>query len=185
MNKKRELLKLLKKDAYLKKRVKLASGRISNFYIDVRKVSLNPKGVYLISQLIFALLKDKRVNAIGGPTLGADPIVGGVCYLAYENKKKLKGFLIRKSPKKHGRQKLIEGQVLTSGDRAIIIDDVATSGSSLIKAIEVLKNKKIKLVAALTVVDREEGAKEALAQYKCPLISLFTKSDFVNRSPHK
>lgn len=182
MKNKKELLKLLKKEAYLKKRVKLSSGRISNFYIDVRKVSLSPKGAYLISQLIFTLIKDKKVNAVGGPTLGADPIVGGVCYLAYENKKKLKGFLIRKSPKKHGRQKLIEGKVLTPGDKAIIIDDVATSGSSLIKAIEVLKNEKIKVVAALTVVDREEGAKEALASYKCPLISLFTKSDFINKS---
>ncbi len=179
MNKKKELLTLLKKEAYLKKRVKLSSGRVSNFYIDVRKVSLSPKGLYLISQLIFAFLKDKRINAIGGPTLGADPIVGGVCYLAYKNKKKLKGFLIRKSPKKHGRQKLIEGRVLTSGDRAIIIDDVATSGSSLIKAIEVLEKERIKVVAALTVVDREEGAKEALARRRCPLISLFTKSDFL------
>ena len=180
MNKKKELLALLKKEAYLKKKVILSSGRISNFYIDVRKVSLSPKGIYLISHLIFTLLKDKKVSAIGGPTLGADPIVGGICYLAYKNKKKLKGFLIRKSPKKHGRQKLIEGQTLNSGERVIIIDDVATSGSSLIKSIEVLKKEKIKVVAAVTVVDREEGSKEALARHKCPLISLFTKSDFLN-----
>ena len=182
MNKKKELLVLLKKKAFLKKKVKLSSGRISNFYIDVRKVSLSPKGVYLISQLIFNLLKSKKITAIGGPTLGADPIVSGVCYLAYKSKKKLKGFLIRKLPKKHGRQKLIEGQVLASGERAIIVDDVATSGSSLIKSIEVLKKEKIKVVAAISVVDREEGAREALARYKCPLISLFTKSDFLNKS---
>ena len=137
MNKKKELLVLLKKKAFLKKKVKLSSGRISNFYIDVRKVSLSPKGVYLISQLIFNLLKSKKITAIGGPTLGADPIVSGVCYLAYKSKKKLKGFLIRKLPKKHGRQKLIEGQVLVSGERVVIVDDVATSGSSLIKSIEV------------------------------------------------
>lgn len=181
MDKKKELLTLLKKKAFLRKKVKLSSGRISNFYIDVRKVSLSPKGVYLISHLIFDLLKSKRITAIGGPTLGADPIVSGVCYLAYQNKKKLKGFLIRKSPKKHGRQKLIEGQVLASGERAVIVDDVTTSGSSLIKAIEVLKKEKIKVVAAISVVDREEGAREALACYKCPLISLFTKSDFLTK----
>ena len=179
MNKKKELLILLKRKAFLKKRIKLSSGRISNFYIDVRKVSLSPKGVYLISHLIFNLLKPKKVTAIGGPTLGADPIVSGVCYLAYKNKKKLKGFLIRKSPKKHGRQRLIEGQVLASGERAVIVDDVATSGSSLIKAIEVLKKEGVKVVAAMSVVDREEGAREALARYRCPLISLFTKSDFL------
>ena len=163
----------------MRKRIKLSSGRISNFYIDVRKVSLSPQGVYLISHLIFNLIKLKRITAIGGPTLGADPIVSGVCYLAYQNKKNLKGFLIRKSSKKHGRQKLIEGQVLTSGERAVIVDDVATSGSSLIKAIEVLKKEGIKVVVAVSVVDREEGAREALARYKCPLISLFTKSDFL------
>jgi len=88
MNKKKELLVLLKKKAFLKKKVKLSSGRISNFYIDVRKVSLSPKGVYLISQLIFNLLKSKKITAIGGPTLGADPIVSGVCYLAYKSNKR-------------------------------------------------------------------------------------------------
>ena len=179
MNKKKELLTLLKKEAYLKKRVTLSSGRISNFYIDVRKISLSPKGVYLISHLIFTLLKDKKISAIGGPTLGADPIVGGICYLVYKNKKKLKGFLIRKSPKKYGRQKLIEGQTLNSGERVVIIDDVATSGSSLVKSIQVLKKEKIKVAAAVVVVDREEGAKETLARHKCPLISLLTKSDFL------
>ena len=181
MNKKKELLTLLKRKSFLKKRIKLSSGRISNFYIDVRKVSLSPKGVYLISHLIFNLLKPKKVTAIGGPTLGADPIVSGVCYLAYKNKKKLKGFLIRKSPKKHGRQKLIEGQVLLPGERVVIVDDVATSGSSLIKAIEVLKKERIKVVAAVSVVDREEGAREALARHSCPLISLFAKSDFLDK----
>ncbi len=181
MNKRKELLKLLKKKAFLKKRIKLSSGRISNFYIDVRKVSLSPKGLYLISHLVFALLKDKKINAIGGPTLGADPIVSGVCFLAHKHNRRLKGFLIRKSPKKHGRQKLIEGQILTAGEKVVIVDDVATSGSSLIKAIKVLKHAGIKVTAALAVVDREEGAKEALARYQCPLISLFTKSDFLNK----
>jgi len=142
MNKRKQLLILLKKEAFLKKRVTLSSGRISNFYIDVRKVSLSPKGVYLISHLIFTLLKAQKISAIGGPTLGADPIVGGICCLAYKNKKKLKGFLIRKSPKKHGRQKLIEGPALNPGERVVIIDDVATSGFSLIKSIEVLKKEK-------------------------------------------
>ncbi len=179
MNKKKELLNLLKKKAFLRKKVKLSSGRISNFYIDVRKVSLSPRGVYLISHLIFNLLKNKKINAIGGPTLGADPIVSGVCYLAHKNKRKLKGFLIRKSPKKHGRQKLIEGPALASGERVVIVDDVATSGYSLIKAIKVLKKGKIRVVVAVSVVDREEGAREALARYKCPLISLFAKSDFL------
>lgn len=175
----KQLLLLLKREAFLKKRVKLASGKFSNFYIDVRKVSLSPQGVYLISHLVFRLIKDDKIDAIGGPTLGADPIVSGVCFLAYKNKKKLKGFLIRKSPKKHGRQKLIEGQLPSSKERVVIVDDVATSGSSLIKSIEILRKNRIEVARAVVVVDRQEGASQNLAKLGVPLVCLFTKRDFL------
>ena len=181
MNTKRQLLKLLKNKAFLKKKIKLSSGKMSNFYIDVRKVSLSPEGIYLISKLIFNSVKKENITAIGGPTLGADPIVSGVCLLAHKNKRKLKGFLIRKNPKKHGRQKMIEGQVLTASDRVIIVDDVATSGGSLIKAIEALRQEKVKIAAAAVVVDRQEGARENLSKYNCPLFSIFTKEDFLGK----
>lgn len=176
---KRELLAILKKDAFFKKRIKLSSGKISNYYIDVRRVSLNARGLYLISRLIWREIKDMRISALGGPTLGADSIVGGVCVVAAGNKRPLRGFLIRKQPKKHGRQKLIEGPTLAKGSRAAVIDDVATSGGSLIKAIGVLRKEKINVVSALSVIDREEGARENLAELGCPLISLFTKTDFL------
>ena len=175
----KKLLALLKKDAFFKKKIRLSSGKISDYYVDVRKVSLNPEGIYLISHLIFKLIKNDKINAIGGPTLGADPIVTGVSFLSAKNKKKLKGFIIRKNPKKHGRQKLIEGQELKKGDKVVLFDDVATSGSSIIKSIEILRKEKIKVLKAVTVIDREEGAKENLAKLNCPLESIFTKSDFL------
>ncbi|MBN3040055.1 MAG: orotate phosphoribosyltransferase [Candidatus Omnitrophica bacterium] len=175
----KELLKILKKEAFFKKKVLLASGKVSNYYIDVRRVSLSPAGVYYISHLVFNLIKSKNIQAIGGPTLGADPIVSGVCYLAHKRKRKLKGFLIRKIPKKHGRQKLLEGQELKKGDRVVLVDDVATSGGSLVKSIKALEELKVKIVAAIAVVDRQEGAKEELALLNCPLTSLFTKDDFL------
>lgn len=176
---KKELFKLLKKEAFFKKRIRLSSGKISNYYIDVRRVSLSPAGVYLISNLIFKLVKKYKANAVGGPTLGADPIVSGVCFLAHRNRYPLKGFLIRKTPKKHGRQKLIEGQEILPGEKVILIDDVATSGASLITSLEIMRKSKIKVAAAMTVVDREEGAADNLSKYNCPLVSLFTKSDFL------
>jgi len=176
---KKELLSLLKRQAFFKKRIVLSSGKVSNYYIDVRRVSLSPQGIYLISHLIFNLIKDDPLEAIGGPTIGADPIVSGVCIFAHCNNKKLKGFLIRKSPKKHGRQKLIEGQEIRPGMRVVVVDDVATSGGSLIKAIEVLRKAKAKPVKAVVVVDREEGAAKDLARLGCPLVSLFRKSDFL------
>ncbi|UCG34935.1 MAG: orotate phosphoribosyltransferase [Candidatus Omnitrophota bacterium] len=175
----KQLLSLLRKDAYFKKRVVLSSGRVSNFYIDVRRVSLTSKGIYLISRLIWDIIKKDRISAVGGPTLGADPLVAGVCMVAWKSKKNLKSFLVRKSPKKHGRQKLIEGKELKPGEKVVVVDDVATSGGSLIKAIEVLKQEKVKVIKAITVVDREEGAKEALARLGCPLVSLFKKADFL------
>ncbi|MCP4651815.1 MAG: orotate phosphoribosyltransferase [Candidatus Omnitrophica bacterium] len=175
---KKELLKILKKDAFFKKRIKLSSGKMSNYYVDVRRVSLTPEGVYLISSLIWRAIKNDKIDAVGGPTLGADPIIGGVCMVARRTRKDLKGFLIRKTPKKHGSQKLIEGRELRKGSRVVVIDDVATSGSSLIKSIEILQAQKIKIVKAVTVIDREEGATQNLEKLKCPLVSLFTKSDF-------
>jgi orotate phosphoribosyltransferase len=177
----RILLDILREEAYFKKKVVLSSGKISNFYIDVRRVSLSAQGLYLISHLIWNIIKNDNITAIGGLTLGADPLVAGVCMVAWKNKRTLKGFIIRKSPKKHGRQKLIEGKELTKGERVIIVDDVATSGASLIKSIEILRSEKVKIVKAVTVVDREEGAQENLAKYNCPLVSLFTKSDFIDR----
>ncbi len=176
---KQKLLALLKKEAFIRQKIVLSSGKIGHYYIDVRKVSLSPQGIYLISRLVFDRVRDESVSAVGGPTLGADPIVSGICLLAHRHKVKLKGFLIRKAPKKHGRQKLIEGPFLSARDKAVVIDDVATSGSSLIKAIEVLKAEKVKVVKAICVVDREEGAKQNLSRLGVPLVSLFRKSDFL------
>lgn len=175
----KKLLELLKKDAYFKKKVVLSSGKISNFYIDVRRVSLTSQGLYLISHLMWNIIKKENISAVGGLTLGADPIVSGICVASWKDKKELKGFIIRKEPKKHGRQRLIEGKELGKGERVVIVDDVATSGGSLIKSIEILKSARVKIIKAVAVVDREEGAEENLSKLDCPLVSIFTKSDFL------
>lgn len=178
MSMKEELRLLLDTEALFKGEVRLSSGKISNFYIDVRRVSLSSRGIYLISHLFWPLIKNDRLTAIGGPTLGADPIVAGVCMLAHEDKCCLGGFLIRKTPKEHGRQQLLEGKELPDGARVVVVDDVATSGASLVKAVEMLQKEHIQVVKTLVVVDREEGATQNLAKLNCPLVSLFTKSDF-------
>ncbi|MCF7878806.1 MAG: orotate phosphoribosyltransferase [Candidatus Omnitrophica bacterium] len=178
---KKELLELLRQKAYQKKEVKLSSGKVSDFYIDVRKVSLSSKGIYLISQLFFQQIEKKKITAFGGPTLGADPIVGGVCFLAQKSNKDLQGFLIRKSPKKHGKQKLIEGPNLKNGSKVILCDDVATSGGSLLQAKKALDAEGVGIEEVMVVVDRNEGAREALARAGCNLFSLFTKADFLTK----
>ncbi|MCF7887508.1 MAG: orotate phosphoribosyltransferase [Candidatus Omnitrophica bacterium] len=176
---KQKLLKLLKEESYQKKEVKLSSGKISDFYIDVRKVSLSSEGLYLISNLFFQYLNQKQIDAFGGPTLGADPIVAGVCLVAQQNDKNLAGFLIRKTPKKHGKQKLIEGPQIKTGSKVILCDDVATSGDSLLQAKKALDAEGVRVEEVMVVVDRNEGAKEALAKVGCNLFSLFTKDDFL------
>ncbi|MCF7869872.1 MAG: orotate phosphoribosyltransferase [Candidatus Omnitrophica bacterium] len=176
---KQKLLKLLKEKAYQKKEVKLASGKTSNFYIDVRKISLSSEGIYYISNLFFQYLEQKQIDAFGGPTLGADPIVGGVCLIAEQNDRNLPGFLIRKTAKRHGQRKTTEGPELKSGSKAILCDDVATSGGSLLAAKKVLDSQGIQVKDIMVVVDRNEGAKEVLAEAGCNLFSLFTKDDFL------
>ncbi len=174
-----ELLDLLKKDAYMRKKVILSSGKESDFYIDVRRVSLSSTGSYLIAHCLWDLIKHDDMSAIGGPTLGADPIVGAVCLVACDHHQDLKGFIIRKSPKKHGQQQLIEGKELTASDKVILIDDVATSGGSLVKALSVMKEHRIEVVKCVAVVDRAEGARETIEATGVPFVSLFSKEDFV------
>ena len=176
---KKRLLTLIKDNAVFKEKVILSSGKESDYYVDLRRVTLSSEGVYLISHLIWDIIKDDKITAIGGMTLGADPIVAGVCMVAREYKRDFRGFLIRKAAKKHGRQKLIEGRELDPSDRVVIVDDVATSGSSLIKSIEVLKEHKIEISKVIVVVDREEGARQLLALSGYPLYSLFTIQDIL------
>jgi len=174
---KKELLDIIVRDAFVKKQVKLSSGKISDFYIDVRRVSLNARGLYLMSFLIWDMIKDDNIAAVGGLTLGADPIVAGVCMAAAHNNKNLKGFLVRKTPKEHGERRLIEGPDIAAKERVVIVDDVATSGSSVIKAVEAAKESGFEVVKAVVVMDRGEGAKDNLAKLNCPLFSIFTRKD--------
>jgi len=176
---KKRLLKLLKHKALKRGRVVLSSGKVSNYYLDGRLVTLNPQGAYLIASIILELIKHKKISAIGGPTLGADPIVGAVISLAATKNKPLSGFIVRKSAKKHGMQRLIEGPFLHKGSRVILVDDVATTGGSLVEAKRALSSLRIKVDCAIVIVDRGEGARENLARVGCRLISLFKKRDIL------
>ena len=175
---KKQLFNLIKKKAFFKRKIVLSSGKISNFYIDVRQISLESQGAFLIANLLWEEIKKDKFSSIGGPTLGADPILSALAYHAYLNKRQIKTFLVRKKKKQHGRSKIIEGPPLRKNSKVIILDDVATSGKSLVEAIKKLRSLKIKVKKALVVVDRQEGAKEALQPYKCPLYSLFKLRDF-------
>ena len=176
---KKALFKLIKAQAFRKKKVVLSSGKISNYYVDIRKISLTSKGAFLIANLLWDELKKHKFSSLGGPTLGADPILSAVAYHAFLNKRNLKTFIVRKTQKKHGQARFIEGPTLKKGSKVIIIDDVATTGKSLVESIQKLSGQKVKVIAAFVVVDREEGAKEILAKYNLPLFSIFKLSEFI------
>ncbi|MFC1594547.1 orotate phosphoribosyltransferase [Candidatus Omnitrophota bacterium] len=179
-NLKKELRQLLKKNAFFKQKITLSSGKQSDYYIDGRLVTLSAYGAWLCAKVILGEVGKERIAAIGGPTIGADPMIGALAAISYLEHKPINTFIIRKSSKKHGRMKLIEGPLLKKGSRVIIIDDVATTGGSLVDSIKVLRKRGIRIQKAIVIVDRQEGARERLVRLRCPLISIFTASDFLD-----
>src|ERR1700679_3905784 len=125
------------------------------------------------------MIKNDHVDAIGGPTLGADPMVGAIASLSHQEGRPINTFIIRKQPKAHGKQQQVEGPLLKEGASVVIIDDVATTGKAFVESIEVLQKMNIKIKKAICVIDRGEGATEALAKYNVPLESIFTIAEFL------
>lgn len=178
MDLKRQLLNLLKKEAFKEGNIVLSSGKTSSFYIDARVVTLSAEGAYLTASIILDLLKGQEIEAVGGPTIGADPIVGALAAISFIKESPLKTFIIRKSAKVHGTKRQIEGPNLKINSRLVLVDDVATSGQSLIDSLEMLRAEGFQVDTAVCIVDRQEGAEEALIQKNCKLIHIFTPKDF-------
>lgn len=175
---KEKLFGLLEREALKRGSFVLSSGKASNYYLDGRIITLTPNGAYLVASIILELVKDKKIDAIGGPTLGADPILGAIACLSHINRTPIKTFIVRKVVKGHGRQRRIEGPALKEKSRVILVDDVATTGKALIEAKEALDKISATIEGAIVIVDRTEGAKENLAKAGIKLESIFTIKDF-------
>jgi orotate phosphoribosyltransferase len=171
------LLEIIIRDAYFREKIILSSGKESDYYIDARLVTLNPEGVFLCAKMILDSVKYEGVDAIGGPTLGADPMVGAIGSLSYQEGKPVNTFIIRKAPKAHGKQQQIEGPLLTKENNIVLIDDVATTGKAFLQSLDVFEGMDISVKKAICIVDRNDGAKEALAARGCELVSLFDISE--------
>ncbi|HOE69066.1 MAG TPA: orotate phosphoribosyltransferase [Candidatus Omnitrophota bacterium] len=170
---KEELLKLIKEKAVVRGERKLASGKVSNYYIDGKQVTLDPQGLYMVGKMILRIAQAVNADAVGGPTLGADPIAAGVSLLSSHTGKPLKAFIVRKEAKDHGMQKMIEGPVLAAGDKVVMVEDVITTGGSVLKAIKAVEDLGAKVVKVICLVDRNEGAQETLAHYNyAPIFTL-------------
>ncbi|MDD4953949.1 MAG: orotate phosphoribosyltransferase [Candidatus Omnitrophica bacterium] len=175
---KAKLFTLLEKEALSKGKFVLSSGKESNYYLDGRVITLTPEGAYLVAAIILEMIKDKGADAVGGPTLGADPVCGALAALSHMKNTPVKSFIVRKAAKEHGKQRLIEGPQLKAGNKVVLIDDVATTGKSLIEAKQALDDMGIKADTAIVIVDRCEGAADNLAKAGLKLESIFKIKDF-------
>jgi orotate phosphoribosyltransferase len=176
---KKRLFEILKTQAFFKGDFTLSSGKKSNYYLDARLVTLSAEGAFLCGKMIQEIVKDKKPTAIGGPTLGADPMVGAVGAVSFLQGTPVKTFIIRKEAKGHGKGKMVEGPELKDSDRIVVIDDVATTGKAFIHSIDALAQDGLKPVACVCIIDRQDGAREALAARGVELFSMFTAAEFL------
>ncbi len=167
---------LLLRDAVKTGHFVLASGKESDLYVDLRKVTLNPEGAILIGRLIWERIQGRRVEAIGGMTLGADPIATAAAIIAFQQGQPLNAFLVRKEKKAHGTQKWIEGPV-QPGQRVVVVEDVITSGGSTLQAIGRIEKAGLKVELVIAVFDRLEGGAPAVEERGYQVISLLNRKD--------
>lgn len=156
----------------------LSSGAKSDFYIDCKMTTCNPKGQFLIGNLIFDKIVNLNIKAIGGLTLGADPIANAVSYASGIKGHPINSFIVRKTPKGHGLKKIIEGDI-KQGDKVVIVDDVVTTGASTIEAIRKAKEFGLEIVKVIVLVDRQEGGRKNILNEGFEFESIVTKEELI------
>lgn len=169
---------LLNKSVISGKEFKLSSGKISNFYVDARVTTLYPEGAYLCGKIFLEMLKDFDIEAVGGYSIGADPIVSSISVLSYMENNPIPAFIIRKEVKSHGTGKIIEGN-FPQNAKVAIFDDVVTSGGSIIRGAKQVENHGCKVEVVMAVIDREEGGRETIEAGGYKFLSIFKKSDLI------
>lgn len=155
----------------------LASGKKSSYYLDGKQITLHSTGLRLVSEGLLELLADVEFTAIGGMSIGADPIIGGVLAAAAERGRSLDGILVRKEAKGHGTKRYIEGPV-EPGAKVVVVDDVVTTGGSSLQAAERIQEFGCEVVCVVGVVDRKEGGAANFAARGLPFRALLTIGDF-------
>jgi orotate phosphoribosyltransferase len=156
----------------------LASGKTSSYYLDCRLTTLDPEGAYRTGLEVLRLLAEAGIEAeaIGGPTIGADPMVAAVAVCSYQQGRPLPAFLVRKEAKGHGTRRRIEGG-LGPASKVVVVDDVVTTAGSTLMAIRACEEEGHEVVAVMCLVDRQEGGSEALADYR--FLPLFTRDQLL------
>ena len=157
----------------------LASGKKSQVYIDCKKTTYSAQGMVLIGNLVFDRISSLGIDAIGGLTLGADPIANAVSHTSCIKGYNINSFVVRKTPKGHGLKRTIEGDI-KEGSKVVIVDDVVTTGQSTIEAIEKVREFGLKIVKVIVLVDRQEGGKENIEKEHIDFESIVTKQELLD-----
>ena len=175
---KEELLEMIKKFAYKKGEFKLSSGKTSEHYVNCKPVTLTGRGLTLTSLL---MLKEVETEYVAGLTLGADPLVSGVSLVSALDGRMINALIVRKEPKGHGTEAWIEGLLPPKGTKVTVLEDVVTTGGSAIKAVEKLRDAGYVVERVVSIVDRQEGGKDAMIEAKLELRSLFQLPELVGK----
>ncbi|MGO9690605.1 MAG: orotate phosphoribosyltransferase [Syntrophobacteraceae bacterium] len=156
---------------------KLAHGGTSRFYFNCKRITLDPEGQYLVGNLVFDAVKDLGISAIGGLTLGADPIANATAYSSWLRGRPIQSFIVRKTSKDHGIIAAIEGKI-KAGDRVAVVDDVVTTGGSTLQAISACRQAGLEIVGVLALVDRQEmNGRENIEKQIPNFKALFTRDE--------
>lgn len=172
-----ELAELLKRKSLRWGKFTLASGKSSNYYIDGKLTCMDPAGAAYIADAVLNEIADMPVDAVGGMDMGATPIIGAVACTSYRNNRPMPTFVVRKDVKLHGTKKQIEGPIPAAPCNVVIIDDVVTTGESILKAIDAVIARGCTVLLAISVLDRNAGATEALSRGNIPYRPLVTLKD--------
>ena len=179
----RERLKqLLCREAVTYGETQLSKAGTSAYYIDCRVVTTHPEGAFLVAEIVLDMIEGEAVAAVGGPTLGADPIVGAVCYASHRRQRPVDGFIVRKATKEHGKQNLIEGRLPKDGPVAVV-EDVVTSGGSVLEAIDKIEAQGARVARIIAIVDRLQGARQAFEARGYRFTPIFTRDDLGVQAP--
>ena len=159
---------------------KLVSGRLSSFYVNCKPTTLSPRGMYLVGHLMFEAVKDLHPQGVGGLTFGADPIAMATAFASELQGMPIQAFSIRKTKKDHGIAQWVEGD-LPPGARVVVIDDVATTGGSTIKAVTRARENGLEVIRVVVLVDRQEGGLDNIRQHVPDVRALITRDELMEK----
>jgi orotate phosphoribosyltransferase len=176
------LAEIIRTRSFGRGKITLASGRESDFYVNLKPTMLDAEGAALLAELTLEALRGERIDYVGGLEMGAVPLAGAMAQLSFMQGRPIQAFFVRKKPKEHGAKLSVEGLApgeSLKGKRVVVIEDVTTTGGSAIKAVDAVKDAGGEVVLVFTIVDREEGAAETFRNAGLAFRSLFRAAEFL------